>query len=107
MSKHTPGPWYALPGLHNFSVRYKTGDKNLPMVNIANVRGHYGDGFPFGSSEANLRLILAAPDLLEACKLVIAYDKNDATDGVAMMVAYNNAVKAARDAIAKATGSAS
>lgn len=53
--------------------------------------------------EANARLIAVAPELLEACKLFVAYDNNDATDGVAMMVAYNNAVIAARAAIAKAT----
>ncbi len=36
-AKHTPGPWYPLPGRHNISIRYKTGDKDLPMINVASV----------------------------------------------------------------------
>jgi len=40
--------------------------------------------------------------LLDACKLLIAYDNDDATDGVAMMNAYHVAIKAARAAIASA-----
>ena len=63
-AKHTPGPWYPLPGRHNISIRYKTGDKDLPMINVASVRGQYSDGCPYGTSEGNARLILASPELL-------------------------------------------
>lgn len=49
-------------------------------------------------------LLAQRDELMAACKLFIAYDNNDATDGVAMMIAYNNAVTAARAAIAKAEG---
>ena len=52
------------------------------------------------------RIRAAAPDLLKACKLFIEYDKNDATDGVAMMFAYSDMLKACRAAIAKAEGGA-
>ena len=55
-------------------------------------------------SRPNAQLIAAAPDLLEACKAFVKYDKNDATDGVAMMFAYSEMLKACRSAIAKATG---
>ncbi len=52
---------------------------------------------------AHARLFVAAPELLAACEAIIAYDNNDATDGVAMMIAYNNMITAARAAITKAT----
>ena len=65
-AKHTPGPWYALRGQRNISIRHKTGDKFLPMVNVASVRGKFPADCPYGSSEANARLIAAAPELLEA-----------------------------------------
>lgn len=62
--KHTPGPWYALPGRHNISIRHKTGDSSLPMITVASVKGHFPECCPYGSSKANVLLILAAPDLL-------------------------------------------
>ncbi len=70
-TKHTPGPWYALRGQRNISIRHKTGDKFLPMVNVASVRGKFPADCPYGSSEANARLIAAAPELLEALQAVL------------------------------------
>lgn len=95
-ANHTPGPWYALRGQRNISIRHKTGDKLLPMVNVASVRGYFPTDCPYGSSEANARLITAAPELLEALQLLLEQDDN----GEDEIWVRNKA----RDAIAKATG---
>lgn len=62
---------------------------------------HVGNG-PRGP--ANARLIAAAPELLEAAEWLIAYETamNEGHD-VEAMVAYSEASKRARAAIAKAT----
>ena len=93
-AKHTPGPWYALRGQRNISIRYKTGDRLLPMVNVASVRGQFPTDCPYGSSEANARLIAAAPELLEALQFVMA----------AFGEQLSTAFEQAEAAIAKATG---
>ena len=87
MAEHTPGPWYALPGQHNISIRYKTGDKNFPVVNVASVRGKYSDGFPYGTSEGNARLILAAPDLLKALQEIADSSPESTVLGLRMAAA--------------------
>ena len=105
-AKHTPGPWYPLPGRHNISIRYKTGDKDIPMINVASVRGQYSDGCPYGTSEGNARLILAAPELLEACQAMIEWDDREqdhAVDFSARTELCRVAFDKARAAIAKAT----
>lgn len=93
--KHTPGPWYVLRGQRNISIRHKTGDKRLPMVNVASVRGNLPDDCPYGSSKANASLIAAAPDLLEALKAM-----TEQTNSTELAAACDKA----RAAIAKATG---
>lgn len=50
------------------------------------------------------RLYAVNQELLAACKAVMAYSANDSTDGFAMMLAYDTAMTAVRDAITKATG---
>lgn len=58
MSKHTPGPW-------NVTVNYE--DEAFSIDDSL--------GFPIAIAlkiEANARLIAAAPDLLEACKLALS-----------------------------------
>lgn len=93
-AKNTPGPWYALRGQRNISIRHKTGDKFLPMVNVASVRGKFPADCPYGSSEANARLIAAAPELLEALQFVMT------ASGEQLSTAFEQA----QAAIAKATG---
>ena len=97
-AKHTPGPWYALRGQRNISIRYKTGDRLLPMVNVASVRGQFPTDCPYGSSEANVRLIAAAPELLEACQLLVA-DYEDTNPAIG-----EDWYRKAKAAIAKAKG---
>lgn len=67
-TKHTPGPWttYTL----NDSVNVEYCDDNLRSI-IARVRE--ADLCPeHGTTEANARLIAAAPELLEELKFVVA-----------------------------------
>ncbi len=105
-AKHTPGPWYALRGQRNISIRHKTGDRLLPMVNVASVRGQFPTDCPYGSSEANARLIAAAPELLDALIALLNVAPSKAP-GAGLIVGaeekHANALQAARAAIKKAT----
>lgn len=65
MAQHTPGPWY-----RSTSGRYIRYD--MPPMTGANVCDLDVFGGPPDEAEANARLIAAAPDLLAACKLVVA-----------------------------------
>lgn len=71
MSKHTPGPWFALPGANrgmwvdNGPGAFSIGD--APTTERANIlcsRFEWRERFE--EMEANARLIAASPDLLEA-----------------------------------------
>lgn len=53
---------------------------------------------------ANARLIAAAPDLLDACQAMVAYDDLIEDDDGALMMHYADIIKMARAAIAKAKG---
>ena len=96
----TPGPWL-VEADDSCIVFQKSSRRIICDIERANVTGSKAHQ---DRQEADAQLIAAAPDLLEACKLFIEYDKNDATDGVAMMFAYSYMLKACRAAIAKATG---
>lgn len=51
---------------------------------------------------ANARLVSAAPELLEACQLLVESDAEDSPDD--MVCKYNSAIDAAKKAISKAIG---
>jgi hypothetical protein len=86
--KHTPGPWES--------------DRNGKIwaggVSLADTYA-CARGIDY---KANARLIAAAPELLEACRLIVKYDSSDAIDGVELMINYATALDAAKEAIAKA-----
>jgi hypothetical protein len=85
--KHTPGPWtYDRSG---YSLYVNSGRELVTALSM--------DGKRMETSEANARLIAAAPELLEALKSVIAW--LDAPDESAFSDS-----ELARAAIAKATG---
>jgi hypothetical protein len=90
MSAHTPGPWHAdLPEkIHPRFVR-----------DTAEVVIAYCDR-GLEEAKANARLIAAAPELLEACKTLVAA-RDGSINGMAMMT--DVAADQARAAIAKAT----
>ena len=89
-TQHTPGPWAvdaSLCTVHHLLFQHPLDNRNK----IASV-----------TSEANARLIAAAPELLEALTSIVEFwDANVPADYL------SEQHKAARAAIAKATGAAS
>jgi hypothetical protein len=73
-AKHTPGPWRVVIRANQRGIRSLT-------IDTGHLTG--GTYCKMGASElqpedeANARLIAAAPDLLEACKAVMAGDAFD------------------------------
>lgn len=66
--KHTPGPWSAEKCRSGFAVyAYKSGEA---VVQTEDDEGRYGTI----ANEANARMIAAAPELLDALRLVLAHD---------------------------------
>ena len=120
--KHTPGPWTSYPcNLERYS-RVITANGAMVQIAYTGLNHHdqvamtkevYGDRRTYGPGEettANARLISAAPDLLEAAKLVIAWyeAENDhkGTDFWQRVAMCRESEDALRAAIAKATGAA-
>jgi len=125
MSKHTLGPLFVSMGDEwPFRILTKTeaGDivftRDLPCHSTSDKSAndalnclHFKKADRGGCAAINKTafadevLRAAAPDLLEACQLFIAYQAAvDSNDGIAMMLAYHEAHEAIRAAIAKATG---
>jgi len=63
---HTPGPWAYTPGILKHYVDSPDGDVHIGLQEMHPIDGH---DVP---SAANARLISAAPELLAACKAVLA-----------------------------------
>lgn len=91
MSKHTPGPWKAVPTAF--------GPIDIVVSDGRDIVTVYGGGT--GNKEANARLIAAAPDMLEALKQAQTNFKT--YDRFKVDV---DAMRKIEAAIAKATGSA-
>lgn len=67
MAKHTPGPWNVKKPNDvniNFWIEVRGGGYKSLICETTNCLGHGG------TSEANARLIAAAPDLLAALKMI-------------------------------------
>jgi len=99
-TKHTPGPWWVgeEDSFDGIAVMYRDG-----MVPVANVQTGYTDR----NSEANARLIAAAPDLLAACVSLSSmeiFTESAADDDICIITVAT--VRKIRAAIAKATGAA-
>ena len=92
-AKHTPGPWYPVYSIETgtFNNSFKIGTSDVIVARTPTSNGH--------ETEANARLIAAAPDLLAACEAV---DKMLA--GPAAMFDLNGMRNILRPAIAKARG---
>ena len=87
---HTPGPWrrqIIAPTFEHTSIETANGKLAIARV--------YSRG-------ANARLIAAAPELLEACKLIVSVF--DALPPTSAARTERLQINAARAAIAKATG---
>ncbi|PKL40800.1 MAG: hypothetical protein CVV44_04110 [Spirochaetae bacterium HGW-Spirochaetae-1] len=61
--KHTPGPW-EIAGAYNQFISGSYSDESDSL--IGEVFGRIGNVPSMGDWQANIRLILAAPDMLEA-----------------------------------------
>lgn len=97
MSKHTPGPWEWVESM---------GGRNMPSLRSTTCEVcNFGDDGPYypvegePPSEADMRLIAAAPDLLEALWLCFDHCRLYYPE-----VEHNNVGDAVRAAISKATG---
>lgn len=81
MSKHTPGPWQSYETVHG-AIAITTSEADPDELNPGKIVARCGLETCAGgwahdeTDEANARLIAAAPDLLEACKAVVAYEAN-------------------------------
>jgi len=93
-TKHTPGPWY-------LEEHYLTVQVNDEEVDF------HGNPIKFiiarANDTANARLIAAAPELLEALQTLTKWANVAGCDREEGSILDNN-IKAARAAIAKATG---
>ena len=112
-ASHTPGPWKA----HFQEAYFVTGPDLGRVAMMMNLKGAHGLGGRRSGDEsaANCRLIAAAPELLEALRLMIAIHDEPAGFAGKYGKALDAAIaqqkekidarlKVARDAIAKATG---
>lgn len=110
-SSHTPGPWQ----LAGFGTIYSPGlppttDHRLPTAyEVARVPFRPKDalGVSDSESQANARLIAAAPDLLEALRVVVETEDKARHPGLTKegwCCPSSYAVSIARAAIAKAEG---
>lgn len=91
MSEHTPGPWEYL----GHAWVQTADDKKTPIANF---------NF-FAATEANARLIAAAPELLEALRMfVVWYGLRDKHDTLLPPKQQEAELAQAMRAIAKATG---
>lgn len=97
MSQHTPGPW-ATHGSGNCPCGMVFGPDGNVLVHHA-VTHEWADFIPVEAQQiANARLIAAAPELLEACKALLAlYQANG-------MPNSGGSYEMAKAAIAKAEG---
>lgn len=105
--KATPGPWEAVAG--NGDAEDGIYSASYPDRPIAKTTSYWqGDGPRRTERKANANLIASAPELYEAARLFVEeYDAGAQEDSVALMLAYNAALEAAKAALAKARGEAS
>lgn len=112
MVKHTPGPWMWIDSYdyhkdrHDWeSENFKEGRVELHAPDGSNVLSAWGDyaaDLGLMVTPGNMRLIAAAPDLLEACKMVV--NQCDHAPPVQLIQMLAKACDVCRIAIAKAEG---
>lgn len=103
MTRHTPGPWYVSGTIDGYAIRYRD---QADYYTIATAHDDIGAWRNTDDEEAaaNARLIAAAPELLEALRMMLedaddAHGRGDGTPWVTFA-----SMNRARAAIAKATG---
>ncbi len=99
---HTPGPWIAIAGTHVLPHMVQAGDFVICVQFPADAIGEPMRGTP--ETEANARLIAAAPDLLAALKAVVDVLRKEAPGTPLNHHQYDAIGIQANNAIAKAEG---
>ena len=94
---HTPGPWYA-----NMEQGTVAGGPDMRLV-ARTAHWHRNDKFPT-SSEANARLIAAAPDMLEALERLVELGFPDGAYSDEEGEAWENVEKAIQKARSEVKG---
>ena len=107
---HTPGPWFHIPRArdgHCDLVSIREGRADAAFIQIGSpVCERPILDYPHDNVQtANARLVAAAPELLEACRLLMKGEpmQQGERNGY-IMGALSTAIDAARAAIAKAEG---
>jgi len=72
ISEHTPGEWKSYQTEKGYSI--ESTSESGSLIPVATIHRFYKN------SQANAKLIAAAPDLLEACKLFLEFDKQGGLD---------------------------
>lgn len=103
---HTPGPWERGDGAANGCAGYIYCDDATGSAVASVVFSPDFIGRSDAETEANARLIAAAPELLEALKEIVkACEECEADENMSIVDAFTQDMEdAARAAIAKATG---
>lgn len=107
---HTPGPWKAHKPAQSegvpsdgWTIRFDGPSHHWHVATVYGQEKPTGIKYDQGENAANARLIAAAPDLLDACKNIVA--ACELTED-AYYDAIDTAMNIARAAIAKAEGTA-
>lgn len=100
---HTPGPWFPVWNGHYWDIC--TEDREYAQ-SIGTTSANNVLGIDKAQDRANARLIAAAPELLEALRLILPLAKGYRPEGqtATARATCNSWVEAAEEAIAKATG---
>jgi len=98
--KHTPGPWHTVVILDESSILKAFDGKTRSMLIDLCARVPYRSKDAAPTETHNARLIAAAPELLDALKVLLSLHDSqvDTAD------AWNVSMEEARTAISKATG---
>ena len=101
-TQFSPSPWEYMPSPRDTHFIVVDGMRNT----VCKINTTVGNAVSFGYQEANARLISAAPELLEALKLIVmaaGYENGEASPKLNELSAPRSVFDAARKAIEKAT----
>ena len=95
--KHTPGPWEVEVGSAMLADNGVASLGRLRVVAVTPVL--------YENAQADAHLIAAAPELLAACRAMVSWNDFAADEDSGLESLYEEAIRRARAAIAKAEGS--
>lgn len=105
MGKHTPGPWLVTDGTFVYALNVYGTNSFWANIYGGSQGGYKSPATPSEEIEANVSLIAAAPDLLDACETYHNLLRSQIRDGRPIDAeAHYRAQRKMEDAIAKARG---